>query len=144
MRRSIVVVVASAILLPATPALGASDEDRDNCNQTANHDLKIDGCTRILNDREEPAAHHASTTTTAPSPTSTRRSGLIPNSPLLTSTAASPGTTSATATAPSPTSTRRSGLIPNTPLPTTAAAPSGTTSATATAPSPTSTRRSGL
>jgi len=59
MRRSIIAVIASAILLLATPALGASKEDRENCNQTANHDLKIDGCTRVLNDREEPQAVHA-------------------------------------------------------------------------------------
>jgi len=59
MRRSIIAVIASAILLLAMPALGASDEDRDNCNQTANHDLRIDGCTRVLNDGKEPPPHQA-------------------------------------------------------------------------------------
>jgi tetratricopeptide (TPR) repeat protein len=59
MRRSIIAVIASAILLLDMPALGASDEDRDNCNQTANHDLRIDGCTRVLNDGKEPPPHQA-------------------------------------------------------------------------------------
>jgi len=59
MRPSIIAVMATAILVLATPALGASENDRDNCNQTANHDLKIESCTRVLNDRDEPRSNHA-------------------------------------------------------------------------------------
>src|SRR5262249_16812831 len=59
MRRSLVAVTASAILLLAAPALGASEEDRDHCNQTADPDLRIDGCTRVLEDRDEPQSNHA-------------------------------------------------------------------------------------
>src|SRR5262245_14517341 len=59
MRPSIIAIMATAILVLATPALGASENDRDNCYQTADHDLKIDGCTRLLDDRDEPRSNHA-------------------------------------------------------------------------------------
>ena len=96
---------------------------------------------RRYNNRGMPGTTRA--TTTAPSPTTPRRSGSIRNTPSPTTTAASPRTTRATTTAPSPTTPRRSGSIRNTPSPTTTAASPGAPRATTTAPSPTTPRRSG-
>ena len=82
-------------------------------------------------------------TSTAPSPTTTRRSGSTRNTTSPITTAATPGAPRATWTVPLPTSTRPSGSIRNTTLPSTTVASRGSTRATWTAPSPTSTRRSG-
>ena len=81
-------------------------------------------------------------TTTAPSPTTRRRSGLIPNTPPPTTTAAPRTAPRPTTIAPLRTSARQSGSIPNTPPPTPSTGASCTTlRATPTAPSPTTPRR---
>ena len=43
----------------AAPAMAASQADRDDCKQNADQDRRIAGCTRVLQDRSEPAAERA-------------------------------------------------------------------------------------
>ena len=43
----------------ATPAMAASQADRDDCRQSSDQDRRIAGCTRVLQDRSEPAAERA-------------------------------------------------------------------------------------
>ena len=81
-------------------------------------------------------------TSSAPSPTTARRSSSIPASCSPTSTAATCGTTRASRTAPSPTSTRRSSSIRSRRAPTTCAASCGRRRARSSARSPTSPKRS--
>jgi Tfp pilus assembly protein PilF len=57
MHRSIIGAMTCAVLVLAVPALGASQKDRDDCRQrgpSANLDLQIEACTRIIDDRGEP------------------------------------------------------------------------------------------
>ena len=82
-------------------------------------------------------------TTTAPSPTTTRRSGLTRNLPKPIPIAASRTTRRVNSTAPSPIIVRRYSSTRNMPTPTTTAATRTTTRPTTTAPSPTIARRSG-
>ena len=130
--------VATLVLaLVPLPAAALTQEQIDWCineNHTFLADGQAMGCTAAIQSdkwrgkdlawayNNRGIAYQTRATTTAPSPTTTRRSGSIPNMPWPTTTGATRTTTRATTTAPSPTTTRRSGSIPNTPAPTTTGA----------------------
>ena len=92
--------------------------------------IRLDPKEAIAYNNRGVALPYHKATTTAPSPTTTRRSGSIPNTPSPTTTGASRTTPRATTIAPSPTTTRRSGSIPNSPSPTSTGASRTTPRAT--------------
>jgi hypothetical protein len=149
---------AAAVALSLGPASAQQSQNRTWCvnrNNAYSPDLAIGGALRsfipagnagnVWQSSSTTAASHTKTrkTTTAPSPTGTRRSGSIRNLLPPTSTAAPLTTTKATTTWPSPTAPWRSGSIRKMRRPSTTAATLIGPKAATTAPSPTTTRRSG-
>src|SRR5262249_38482920 len=47
------IVVLVGILMSAAPALSATQQDIDNCNQGTDLDRRVEGCTRLIEDRNE-------------------------------------------------------------------------------------------
>lgn len=52
-------VASLGLFLIAPSAMAASQADRDDCKQSGDQDRRIAGCTRVLQDRSEPAAERA-------------------------------------------------------------------------------------
>ena len=52
-------VSSLGLFVIATPAMAASQADRDDCKQSGDQDRRIAGCTRVVQDRSEPAAERA-------------------------------------------------------------------------------------
>jgi hypothetical protein len=130
MRLSVLLIgVAASLMLAGLVSLSrALADDVDTCNNGTG-DQSIAACTRLINSGRwrgpglAPAYKNgaqptrARATTTAPLPTTARRSGSIPNTPPRTTTGATRTMPRATPTAPSPITARRSGSIPNSPPP---------------------------
>ncbi|QWG12048.1 tetratricopeptide repeat protein [Bradyrhizobium sediminis] len=59
MRSLIAAFIATALSTLASPGWAASQSDYDDCNQTKDQDRRIAGCTRVIDDRKEPAGNRA-------------------------------------------------------------------------------------
>ena len=53
MRSAFLRVIATAIIALASPAMAERKKDWKDCGQSENHDLTIDGCTRVLKEPRE-------------------------------------------------------------------------------------------
>ena len=59
MRSIIVAFIVAALSVLADPGWTASQRDYDDCNQTKDLNQRIAGCTRVIDDRKEPAGNRA-------------------------------------------------------------------------------------
>ena len=59
MRSIIVAFIVAALSVLADPGWTASQRDYDDCNQTKDMNQRIAGCTRVIDDRKEPAGNRA-------------------------------------------------------------------------------------
>ena len=53
------ILIATTLLVLASPGWAASQRDLDDCNHSTDNDRRIAGCTRIISDRKEPAGNRA-------------------------------------------------------------------------------------
>jgi tetratricopeptide (TPR) repeat protein len=53
------VLIATTLLVLASPGWAASQRDYDDCNQSNDQDRRITGCTGVINDRKEPPGNRA-------------------------------------------------------------------------------------
>lgn len=53
------ILIAATLLIGASPGWAASQRDYDDCNQLNDQDRRIAGCTRVIDDRKEPAGNRA-------------------------------------------------------------------------------------
>jgi len=59
MRFAFLLVLSLGLFVIAAPAIAASQADRDDCKQSGDQDRRIAGCTRVVQDSNEPAAERA-------------------------------------------------------------------------------------
>jgi tetratricopeptide (TPR) repeat protein len=59
MRFSVLLLCSAVFFSAAFPVMAGSQRDRDDCNQSNDQNRRIEGCTRLLEDKEESPSNRA-------------------------------------------------------------------------------------